>query len=216
MIKLYGITPSNYYSCVKTALIEKDLPFEEVLQPPGQEAELLQCSPLGKVPYIETENGYLSETNVIYDFLEELKPEPDLYPDDLFEKARTRELTRIVELYLDTPARRHLGKCVFGEPLNQTAFDEVRPLVEKGLNAFTNRAKLAPYAMGEKFTFADIASFFHIGFANFHMMDIYDWDITQSHPEIGKYMDFIGKRASIASVRTTMESSLRELIKSLQ
>jgi len=216
MVKIYGIPASNYYSCVKTVLLEKNITFEEIIQLPGQNDELLSRSPMGKVPFIETDNGFLSETNVIYDYIEETYPTPALYPADLFAKSKTKEVIRIVELYLDAPARRHLGKVVFGETLNETAYNEVRPIIKKGLNAFINRAKFAPFVMGEEFSYADIASIFHIGFANFHTKDIYGWDITETHPEIGNYFEHVSKREPVAQVMSGMEKTLIELIESLK
>ena len=214
MMKLYGIAASNYYSAVKAILIEKNIEFETIEQFPSQEPEVLACSPMGKLPYIETEHGFLSETNVIYDYIEDTTPEPALYPADAFARARTKEIVRIAELYLDAPARRHLGKSVFGEDLNQAAYDEVRPVIEKGLNAFTSRAQLSPYAMGDMFTYADIAFFFKFGLANFHTKDIYDWDITETHPEIGEYINRVAQRPSVASVQAEMVPALMAIVES--
>ena len=45
MFKLYGFAISNYYNMVKLALLEKGLPFEEVLFYAGQSPEALAISP---------------------------------------------------------------------------------------------------------------------------------------------------------------------------
>lgn len=42
MLKLHGVAISNYYNMVKQSLLEKGLPFEEVFQPPGQQADFLR------------------------------------------------------------------------------------------------------------------------------------------------------------------------------
>jgi len=212
MIKIYGIAASNYFSCVKTVLLEKNITFEEVTQVPCQDPDFLALSPMGKIPCIETDGHFLIETNVIFDFLEDIAPEPALYPKDAYEKAKAKEIIRIGELYLDAPARRHLGHAVFGESLNKIAFDEVRPAIERGLNAFTQRAQLSPYVIGDEYTMADISSYFMLGFTNFHTKTIYDWDITNSYPQIGKYLDFIGERPFITSVQSALEKSLIEII----
>ncbi len=214
MIKIYGIAASNYFSCVKTVLLEKNITFEEVTQFPSQEPDFLALSPMGKIPCIESDGHFLTETNVIFDFLEDITPEPALYPEDAYEKAKVKEIIRIVELYLDAPARRHLAHAVFGEPLDEIAFDEVRPAIERGLNAFIQKAQLNPYVAGDKFTMADISSYFMLGFTNFHTKTVYDWDISISYPEIGKYLDFIGKRTSISSVQSALKQSLIDIIES--
>ena len=61
-IKLHGMTYSNYYNMVKAIMIEKEMDFEEVHVLPNQESEFLLKSPMGKVPFLETEDGLLSET----------------------------------------------------------------------------------------------------------------------------------------------------------
>ncbi len=212
MIKLYGIAASNYFSTVKVALLEKNIEFEEVSQAPSQEAGILKESPMGKIPYIEVDGHFLSETNVIYDYLEEIKTEPALYPKDAFEKAKIKEIVRVVELYLDTPARRHLGAAVFGEDINPTALEEVKPAIEKGLTALKKLTKFDPYVGGSNFTIADIACFFHLGFTNFHTKTIYDWDITKTDPEINKYLELLAERPAIKSVQSELEKMLMELM----
>lgn len=58
MLKLHGFAVSNYYNMVKLALLEKGLPFEEVLFVPNQTQQALAISPRGKVPVLETEHGF--------------------------------------------------------------------------------------------------------------------------------------------------------------
>ena len=108
-IKLYGMPLSNYYNIVKAVLIEKGILFEEVLVKPNQEAEYLAKSPMGKVPCIETDQGFLTETGVILDYVDILGDGPSLYPDDPFAKAKVKELIRYIELYIELPGRRLYG-----------------------------------------------------------------------------------------------------------
>jgi Glutathione S-transferase len=65
MIKLCGFALSNYYNKVKFVLLEHGIPFEEVLVLPSQAEALLEHSPLGKVPYIQTEHGDLCESQAM-------------------------------------------------------------------------------------------------------------------------------------------------------
>ena len=208
MIKLYGINLSNYFSTAKAAFVEKNVPFEEVSIMPSQEPEVLALSPMGKVPYIEVEGTPLSETNVIFDYLEDIQPQPALYPSDPWAKAKTKEIIRVVELYLDTPARRHLPSVYFGAPVNQTVYEQARPDLDKGLRALTQLARFAPYIAGDTFTFADITAYFQLRFTNLHTTKIYDWDITDSLPGLGAYLDMLGQRPSIKTVDSVMQDAL--------
>ena len=70
MIKLCGFALSNYYNKVKFVLLEHGIPFEEVRAKlrPGR-GDCSSASPLGKVPYIETEDGDLLRIASIVEYL---------------------------------------------------------------------------------------------------------------------------------------------------
>jgi len=205
MIKLYGTSISNYFSTVKAALIEKKVPFEEISIFPSQKAEFLAVSPMGKVPYIEVDGGILTETNVIFDYLEDIQLQPALYPHDPWARSKVKELIRIVELYLDRPARQHLPTVYFGAPVDQTAYDQVRPELEKGVRALKHFARFEPYIAGETFTFADITAYFQVRFANLHTTTVYGWDITEGVPGLDEYLKMVGDRPSIHTVDAVMQ-----------
>ena len=80
MIKLYGMGRSNYFSIAKVCLVVKGMTFEEVATAPSQENDYLAKSPMGKIPCIETERGFLSEAYANADYLVSIQPEPRLLP----------------------------------------------------------------------------------------------------------------------------------------
>ena len=211
MIKLYGIRISNYASTAKVAFLEKGVPFEEVSVMPSSKPEVLALSPMGKVPYIEVDGVPLSETNVIFDYLEDVVPEPALYPADPLDRAKVKEIIRTAELYLDLPARRHLAAAYFGAPVNEAAHKEVRPALEKGLRALGQLAKFSPHVAGEDFTFADIAVYFQTRFARMNALKVYDWDITGDVPGLQEYLSFVGDRPSVKKVDGEMQAALEAL-----
>jgi glutathione S-transferase len=212
MIKLHGATISNYYNTAKLALVEKQIAFEEVAIFPSQKPEVLENSPVGKVPWIEVDGNVLSETNVIFDYLEEIKPNPSLYPSDPFARAKVRELVRVVELYLDAPARRHIASVYFGAPVNPVVFDEARPEIEKGIAALKQFAKFAPYIAGDEFTFADVSAYFQLRFVNLHTTKIYDWNINDSVPGLAEYFDLVGSRPSVVEVDGVMQQAMAKFL----
>ena len=81
MITLCGFSVSNYYNKVKLALLEKGIPFKEELVMTGsKEDTVLNATPLGKVPFLRTEQGTLCESQVIVDYLEAAYPAVPLLP----------------------------------------------------------------------------------------------------------------------------------------
>ena len=63
MLTLIGFAASNYYYKVKLALLEKNVRFAEELACIGETD--LADSPLGKVPYLRSDQGMLRESAAI-------------------------------------------------------------------------------------------------------------------------------------------------------
>ncbi|KGM42171.1 glutathione S-transferase [Aquabacterium sp. NJ1] len=156
MLKLYGFPLSNYYNKVKLALLEKGVPFEEVQVPFGREGKE-DKSPLGKVPYIETENGFLCESQVIVEYIEARWPTPALIPADPWQAAKVREVITYCDLHVELCARQLYSQAFFGGTLPEKFIERVKGDLIKNIAAFKQVVKFAPYAAGDTFTMADCA-----------------------------------------------------------
>jgi len=98
VITLCGFAVSGYYNKLKLILLEKDVPFREKLVYPWERESFSRSSPIGKIPFVETEHGALSESQVILEYLEERYPASPMYPRDPFARAKCRELIQHLEL----------------------------------------------------------------------------------------------------------------------
>lgn len=156
MLKLYGFPLSNYYNKVKLVLLEKGVPFEEVLVPFGAEGKAGK-SPLGKVPYIETEQGFLSESQAIVEYIEARWPTPALMPADPWQAAKVRELITYCDLHVELCARQLYPQAFFGGTLSDKFIERVKGDLSRNLAAFKQLVRFAPYAAGDTFTMADCA-----------------------------------------------------------
>jgi glutathione S-transferase len=103
MLTLCGFGASNYYNKVKLVLLEKGIAFEEDLKWVGQAD--LEASPLGKIPYLKTGEGSLSESAVMVEYLEHKYTAHPLLPQDPFAAAKARELHLYLDLHLELVAR---------------------------------------------------------------------------------------------------------------
>ncbi|WP_290903483.1 glutathione S-transferase [Aquabacterium sp.] len=157
MIKLCGFSLSNYHNKVKFILLEKGVDFEEVPVRPGAAASEGGKSPLGKVPFIETEHGFLSESQAIADYLEARFPTPALMPADPWQAAKVRELITYCDLHVELCARQLYKQAFFGGKLTSEETERVKAQLVKHLAAFKTLARFAPYAAGDTFTQADCA-----------------------------------------------------------
>ena len=161
MIQLHGFAVSNYYNKVKLALLEKNVAFTEVHQGTRSTDEaVLAASPLGKIPYITSEQGSLCESQAILEWLEDAFPQPPLMPADPFAAAKVRELTTFIDWHLEMTARQLYGSVFFGAaPLSDGNKARIRQELEKNIAAFKRLAKFSPYVAGEQFTQADCSAF---------------------------------------------------------
>ena len=108
MIKLHGLSVSNYSSMVKFALLEKKIDYEWVETNPfslSKDEKILEKTTLGAVPYLEHDGKFLSETFAIFEFLEKKFPHNRLISEDPIEASRTVEVMKILELYIEHQAR---------------------------------------------------------------------------------------------------------------
>ena len=157
MLKLHGFALSNYYNKVKLVLLEKGVPFVEVFAPLGVGPDAADKSPLGKVPFIETEQGFLCESQAIVDYIEACWPTPALIPADPWQAAKVRELITYSDLHVELCARQLYPQAFFGGTLPEKFIERVKGDLARNLAAFKQLAVFGPYAAGDTFTMADCA-----------------------------------------------------------
>jgi len=211
MLKLLGFPASNYYNMVKMALMEKGAEYEDVRVYSGSTEEFLAKSAMGKVPALETPDGYLSETSVILDYIEDTVSGPSFYPADAYERARVRELVKFSELYLELPARRCFGEAFFGTgPVSQEVKDSVRPVLEKGCAAVKRRGRFSPYLAGEEMTYADMVFLHSYPMAAGVAQIVFDWDLSKELPEAAGLMELLNERPVVQKIVADTAKGMKE------
>jgi glutathione S-transferase len=185
-MKLHGIPLSNYYNMAKHAVLLKGIDCEFVTVRPSQESDFLAKSPMGKVPLLETEHGCLSETDAILDCLDEAFPGPALFPQKPFARAKVRQLMKVQELYVETPAHNLIG-ALFGRELPQYLKDASQPDARKGLAALGRLVKFSPWIAGSEFTAADIVVFYSVVLSNRITQQVYGWDMLKELPGLEEW-----------------------------
>ncbi len=202
-ISLHGFAVSNYYNKVKFALLEKGVDFTEVnqrlpLTDPAQRAH----SPMGKIPYLTTPQGAISESQAIVDWLEAAYPNPPLLPADPFEAAKVRELTTYIDWHLEITARQLYGSAFFGAPpLSEANLARIRKQLEAAIAAFKQIARFSPYVAGEHFTQADLSAFVNLPLVALACRTVYGEDLLAAGGIDHKaYVKFIGERPAAQKV----------------
>ncbi len=203
MLTLHGSPISNYYNKAKLALLEKGVPFQE--QPVNfrtKDEALLSLSPLGKIPFLTTEQGCIAESQVLLEYIEATHPQPPLLPKDPFAAAKVRELVTFLDWHLEMAARQLYGVAFFGAPaLSESNAARIRREVEEKIGGLKRILKLAPYAAGDTFTMADCSAFANLPLVGMATRAVYGEDLLQAAGiDYKAYVKFIGERPSAQKV----------------
>lgn len=182
MLKLYGFDVSNYYNMLKLAMALKGIEYEAVITYPNQTPEYLDICPTGKVPALQTSDGVLIETNVILEYLDEIAPQSPLIGGNAYQKARIRELMKMVELYVELPARRCHTEAFWGVPVHENTKKEVKRALLNGMQAIARAASFSPFMAGVKISAADIFFLYSADLASAVAKKLYDIDLLSHAP----------------------------------
>jgi len=194
MLKLGGFAVSNYYNKVKVAMLEKGIPFEEEFRLTSQESEMLTRSPMGKVPYLDIDGQHLCESQVICEYLEDHYPDKPLYPKDVLERAKVRELITIMELNMELVARRLYAQAFFGGTVSDEIKNHVEKDLAKGVRAFKQLAKFTPYIAGADLTYADCAAGVHLPLISLSTKIVYGRDVLDDCAPVRPYLKMLNER----------------------
>lgn len=199
MLTLAGFSVSNYHNKVKLALYEKGISFDEQLNWVSKDEETLCCSPLGKVPFLKTDQGALCESQVILEYLEDAFPENPLLPADPWQRAKVRELIAFMELHLELVARRLYPQAFFGGKVSESLIERTRPELERNVAAFARLARFSPFVAGERFTLADCAAYVHLPLVSMTSRAIWGEDLMAGLP-VRDYLTRMRERPAVKRV----------------
>jgi len=200
MLKLHGFSRSNYHCLAKACLVAKDIPFEEVKAVPNQEEDYLSKSPMGKVPCLETDQGFISETLAIAEYLDGIQADKPLLPTDPFARAKNLELVLHLQLDIELVARRCLPAAFFGASVSDEIKAQTELDLERGIAAISRLYVCDPYATGDTLTLADLYTFYTFGLAGAIVAKIYDKDLLADLPEVKALMSRLAETPAIREV----------------
>ena len=101
-MKLYGAIASPYVARVVMYAKIKGVELP-LMEPPGggiKSAEYLALNPIGKMPTLDVDGQGLGESTIICDYLEDAFPQTSGLPKLPLDRARSRLIARIMDLYI--------------------------------------------------------------------------------------------------------------------
>ena len=124
---------------------------------------LVTNSPTGTFPYLECEEGVLSESKAIEIYLAE-KYKPELLGKDDLEKAQVRQWMDFSSFELADCAQKIVYPIFGWKPYCKESADEANTKIKEFMKSLDQQVKGKRYAFGEQLTLADISLFRHLKF----------------------------------------------------
>ncbi|UQI31008.1 glutathione S-transferase [Pseudomonas bijieensis] len=212
MLKLYGFSVSNYYNMVKLALLEKGVPFAEVQFYGSQTPEALAISPRGKVPVLKTEQGFINETSVILEYIEQTQPGKALLPADPFERAQVLALCREIELYIELPGRACYGEAFFGMSVADAIKEKSRAELLLGFASLGRHGKFSPYVAGDSLSIADLYFFYSLSLALQVGKKLFDIDLLADMPAAKALMERLERNPNVQRIAADREAAMPDFL----
>jgi glutathione S-transferase len=161
--RLWSFAASPFAGKARVALAEKGIEYDLLeIHPAKRPARLKELNPLGRVPVLELAEGpALRESSVICEYLEEVYPDPPLWPADPAERAWARGWARYVDDGAAVNFFLGMRKLAFGkdpeDPEDITEQLHARVPRQWGRLEDALGVHEGPWLCGEQFTYADIA-----------------------------------------------------------
>ncbi|MEN2395428.1 glutathione S-transferase family protein [Pseudomonas halotolerans] len=208
MLKLYGFAVSNYYNMVKLALLEKGLPFEEVPFYPSQTPEALAVSPRGKVPVLKTAQGFINETSVILEYIEQTQPGKALLPSEPFERAQVLALCREIELYIELPGRACYAEAFFGMSVPDAIKEKSKAELLLGFASLGRHGKFSPYVAGDSLSLADLCFLYSVSLACQVGRKVFDIDLLADMPAAKGLMERLEQNPHVQRIAADKDAAM--------
>ena len=208
MLKLYGFSVSNYYNMVKLALLEKGLPFEEVTFYPTQTPESLAISPRGKVPVLGVDAGFINETAIILEYLEQTQKGTPLLPSDPFERAQVLAIAKEIELYIELPGRACYGEAFFGMTLPDAIKEKTKTELLLGFAALGRHGKFAPYVAGDSLSIADLYFLYSVPLACAVGQKLFGIDLLAEMPQAKALLERLEQNPHVQKIAADKEAAM--------
>ncbi len=215
-VRLYGTPLSPYFCRVWFAALAKGIDLDVIIGPADVASDPNRArAPLGKIPFIEDGDVLLYESEVICEYLEDRYPDPPLLPVDASTRARSRLLSRLVDLYVLAPVHALTPQIRLAH--RDTDFIETQlERVRAGLGHVDRAIAPGPWCLGESIVLADCALVPALWYLPSILRHFSDDDLRRGHPRLTPYWDYARSATVFAAAFDEMEKTRENFMASLR
>jgi len=198
-MKLFGTPGSPYVRKVRIALGEKRKAYEYIIdRPSNPDSKVPLFNPLGKIPVLVCDDGRaIYDSSVIVEYLDGVIEAPRLIPGNFADRIEVRRWEALGDGIADaTVAISHNLRKPEAEREAQAWYERQRDKITRGLATMEQDLGDRSFCHGDRFTLADIAAGFALGYLDQVLSDI-NW--RKSSPRLSNLAERLAKRDSFAS-----------------
>jgi glutathione S-transferase len=191
MIRLYHYPLSPFCRKVRLTLAEKRIEVDLVIEPYWQKgADFVRRNPAAQVPILRTELGTFCESQSICEYVDEVRRDPPLMPEDALGRAEVRRLCG----WFDDKFHREVTSRLLHERLmkkviardsgvREDAYPDGRAIkraagaIKQHLDYMTHLLEHRRWLAGETMTLADFAAAAHLSCLDY-ISDV-DWNRSE-------------------------------------
>jgi len=184
MRRLFHMPLSPFCRKIRLVLAEKKIEVELVEERPWEKRmDYLRQNPAGLVPMLKIDDVTLSDSNAIFEYLEETFPVPPLLPSGALAKAETRRMTA----WFDDKFQREVTVKLLYERVNKRimkagypdsqAIKEGSSAIKYHLDYMTWLLDQRRWLAGDKMSLADFAAAAHLSSLDY-VSDV-DWNRSE-------------------------------------
>lgn len=203
-LRLYSGPLSMFGAKAQIAALEKGLEFELVMVPfetayEPKHPEVVRVNPKRQVPVLIHGKLELFDSTQIFEYFEDLRPDPPLWPREITARAEARLLElKSDEIYFPQIIRLMSLQDSLDDPAARTACEAAARYYEEMEAVLADREYLAG-----TYSYADIA---------FYMAQVFgarmSAPMTQATPRLLKWRDRVGARPAVRAVVAPMMAFL--------
>lgn len=191
-MKLLGHDGSPYVRKVRIVLEEKGAAYEHVpARPSAPGSPVADWNPLGKIPVLVTDEGKaIYDSRVIVEYIDARTGGPHLIPADLDSRVEVKRWEALGDGIADATV---LVSHDYDKVQSAEWHAKQRLKIERGLATMERDLGARMFCFGERFTLADIAAGYALGYLDRVLPDI-DW--RAAHPRLKALAERLAQRES--------------------
>ncbi len=196
-MKLIGSLTSPFVRKIRIALIEKNIPFELLIDPPlSADTKVPNYNPLGKIPVlIGNDESIWFDSDLLIEYLETLYPQIPLLPQDRRAALPVRQTMVLADGIADAAVAIYYEKMRNAEKQDAAWIARQRGKVERGFAPLDTLARNKTYLHNDAFGAADIAVGCILQWLQFRMPEI-QW--RTQNPALVAWVARLSERPSFA------------------